>query len=380
MLDALRYGIIGSGMMGQEHIRNIALLPGAKVTAISDPHGHMREAAASLAVEAKTFSDHRQLLDSGLADVLVIASPNHTHAAILADALCGEWPIMLEKPLATTLADSARIAAMARGRKAPVWVAMEYRYMPAVARLIELAHSGAAGPIRLVSIREHRYPFLNKVGHWNRFARLSGGTLVEKCCHFFDLMRLVLRDEAVRVFASGAADVNHRDESYGGETPDIIDNALVVVDFAGGARAMLELCMFAEGSYFQEEIAAIGDAAKLEAKVPGPGRFLPEGEERQGEFIVSPRATKTPMREITHVDPGVLSAGDHHGSTYFQHLRFMGIVRNGGEPEVTVEDGLRAVEIGLAAEQSVKSGQPVQVGGPSLVETRDKTGAGGFAA
>jgi predicted dehydrogenase len=380
MRDVLRYGIIGSGMMGQEHIRNIALLPGAKVTAISDPDAEMREAAAALAGGAKAFSDHRKLLESGLADVLVVASPNHTHASILADALCGDWPVMIEKPLCTNLADGERIAAMARARKAPVWVAMEYRYMPPVARLIELAHSGAAGPIRIVSIREHRYPFLHKVGQWNRFARFSGGTLVEKCCHFFDLMRLVLREEAVRVFASGAADVNHRDESYDGETPDIIDNALVVVDFSRGARAMLELCMFAEGSFFQEEIAAIGDAAKLEAKVPGPARFLPEGEAREAEFVVSPRATKTPMREISHVDPGVLSAGDHHGSTYFQHLRFMGIVRSGGAPEVTVDDGLRAVEIGLAAEESVKTGQPVRLGGPSVVDMPKERSAGGFVA
>lgn len=365
MHEVLRYGIIGAGMMGQEHIRNIGLLPGAQVTAVSDPDPHMRAASATLAGDAQAFADHRQLLDSGLVDVLVVASPNQTHAAILADALTGDWPIMVEKPLCTTLADGARIAALAKGRKAPVWVAMEYRYMPPVARLIELAHSGAAGPIRIVSIREHRYPFLHKVGNWNRFSRFSGGTLVEKCCHFFDLMRLVLRDEAIRVFASGAADVNHRDERYDGETPDIIDNALVIVDFAGGARAMLELCMFAEGSHFQEEIAAIGDAAKLEAKVPGPARFLPEGEAREAEFVVSPRATKTPIREISHVDPGVLSAGDHHGSTYFQHLRFMGIVRSGGDPEVTLHDGLRAVEIGLAAEESVKSGQPVSLRGAS---------------
>jgi predicted dehydrogenase len=357
--DVLRYGIIGAGMMGQEHIRNIGLLPGATVKAVSDPDRPMREASAALAGGAETFSDHRQLLRPGFVDVLVIASPNHTHAAILKDALSGEWPIMVEKPLCTTLADGAQIAAMAKGRKAPVWVAMEYRYMPPVARLIELAHSGAAGPPRMLSIREHRYPFLTKVGDWNRFSRFSGGTLVEKCCHFFDLMRLVLRDEAVRIYASGAADVNHRDERYGGETPDIIDNALVVVDFGRGARAVLELCMFAEGSFFQEEIAVIGDAAKLEAKVPGPARFLPEGEGREGEFIVSPRATKTPVREITHVDPGVLSAGDHHGATYFQHLRFLGIVREGGTPDVTVDDGLRAVAMGLAAEDSVKSGQPI---------------------
>jgi hypothetical protein len=51
----------------------------------------------------------------------------------------------------------------------------------------------------MLSIREHRFPFLTKVGDWNRFSENTGGTMVEKCCHFFDLMRLITRSEAVRV-------------------------------------------------------------------------------------------------------------------------------------------------------------------------------------
>jgi predicted dehydrogenase len=45
----------------------------------------------------------------------------------------------------------------------------------------------------MLTIREHRFPFLSKVGDWNRFNRNTGGTFVEKCCHFFDLMRLILK-------------------------------------------------------------------------------------------------------------------------------------------------------------------------------------------
>ena len=63
--------------------------------------------------------------------------------------------------------------------------------MPPVARLLEEVRGGALGTLRMVAIREHRYPFLKKIGDWNRFARNTGGTLVEKCCHFFDIMRLI---------------------------------------------------------------------------------------------------------------------------------------------------------------------------------------------
>ena len=120
----------------------------------------------------------------------------------------------------------------------------------------------------MLAIREHRRPFLPKVGDWNRFNRNTGGTLVEKCCHFFDLMRHVTQHEPVRVLASGGQDVNHLDERYEGERPDILDNAYVIIDFDDGIRALLDLCMFAEQSQHQEEIVATGDGGKLEAFVP----------------------------------------------------------------------------------------------------------------
>ena len=233
--------------------------------------------------------------------------------------------------------------------------------MPPVQALLDAVRTGEAGRLQMLSIREHRFPFLPKVGDWNRFSRRTGGTLVEKCCHFFDLMRLILRSEPVRVYASGAMDVNHRDERYGGEAPDILDNAYVIVDFADGTRALLDLCMFCEGSYWQEAIAATGDRGKVECFIPGPSRFWPGGAERHSELERSPREPKSPQRRTVDVDPAALAAGDHHGSTYFQHLRFNRVVREGAPVEVTLEDGLRAVRIGLAAEQSAREGRAISL-------------------
>jgi predicted dehydrogenase len=157
-------------------------------------------------------------------------------------------------------------AAEARDRScgAVIWVGLEYRYMPPVARLLREVHAGTVGPPKMVAIREHRFPFLQKVGDWNRFNRNTGGTLVEKCCHFFDLMNHITGDRPVRVQASGAQDVNHLDERYDGEVPDILDNAFVIVDYEQGARALLDLCMFAEASEHQEEISVVGPRGKVE--------------------------------------------------------------------------------------------------------------------
>src|SRR5574341_2181823 len=171
-------------------------------------------------------------------DAVVVATPNHTHAAVLKDLLQTDKHILCEKPLCTTIEDCRWVVDAVQDRRPVFWVGMEYRYSPPVERFVAELRAGAAGTVKMLSIREHRFPFLPKVGDWNRFNRNTGGTLVEKSCHHFDLMRHVLQAEPVRVFASGAMDVNHREERYDGEAPDIIDNAYVVVDFNNGARAL----------------------------------------------------------------------------------------------------------------------------------------------
>lgn len=364
----LRYGLIGAGMMGREHIRNLALIPGSELAAISDPEEVSRaqslaEAKRALGQGPIAFDDHHALLEHPGLDCVVIASPNDTHLAILSDifAIRPGLGILVEKPVCTSLEDCARLEALAKAHPAPIWVAMEYRYMPPVAALRAAVAAGEIGALKMFAIREHRFPFLAKVGDWNRFSARTGGTLVEKCCHFFDLMRLVVGAEPIRVYASGAADVNHRDELYAGKTPDILDNAFVIVDFANGVRASLDLCMFAEGSYFQEEIAATGDKAKIEALIPGPARFWPGGAERHSELVFSARAPKGPVRRQLDVDEAVLKAGDHHGSTYFQHLGFRAAMLEGAQVEVSLADGLAAVRIGLAAERSAREGQAISL-------------------
>lgn len=362
MTDTLRYGLLGCGMMGQEHLRNLALLPGAVVTAIVEPDDGMAERALAFAPEAQRVADVDALLARDDVDALVITTPNFQHADQLLHIMANsKLPILVEKPVCTQLADVAKLRAAAADYPAPIWVAMEYRYMPPIAHFREALGSGVAGSLKMLSIREHRFPFLPKVGDWNRFNRYTGGTLVEKCCHFFDLMRLLLQEEVVRITASGAVDVNHKDERYDGEQPDIIDNAYVLLDFAGGKRAMLELCMFAEGSRYQEELCAVGDTAKLECFVPGPGRFWPEhlGEAPVPKVIHSPRSPAGPVESPIPVDPELLDAGDHNGSTFYQHQGFYKAVTQGAKVDVSVDDGLRAVVIGMAAQHAITTGQAV---------------------
>ena len=361
----VRYGIIGCGMMGQEHLRNIALLPGASVTRIFEPDNTMAHGSLALSPSAQRAANLSEVVTAADVDCLLIASPNFCHAEQIRQiAALRPLPILLEKPACTSLEEAHELAALGQTYPAPIWVAMEYRYMPPVARLAQEVHTARnTGPITMLTIREHRFPFLVKVGDWNRFNRYTGGTLVEKCCHFFDLMRHITRSEPVRVYASASVANNHLDERYPDGTPDILDNAYVLVDFASGQRAMLELCMFAEGARYQEEISVVGALGKVECFVPGPGRFWPEhlGEAPVPKVVISPRHPKGPHELEVPVDPVALAAGDHNGSTLYQHQRFNAVVRGQGAVEVGLHDGLAAVLVGLAAQESARTGRAISL-------------------
>ncbi len=358
---ATHYGLIGCGMMGQEHLRNIALMEDARVLVIYEPDAGMRQAAAPFAPEAVFVDSLPALLDHRPLDCIVIASPNHCHVDQLERIGASvSLPLLVEKPLFTDPGDLARIRVFQRAYRAPVWVAMEYRYMPPLARFIDEVEA-ATGGIRMLSVLEHRFPFLKKVGDWNRFNANSGGTLVEKCCHFFDLMRLILKSDPVRVMASAGQEVNHFDEVYDGRRPDIWDCGYAIVDFANGARAMLELSMFAEGAEYQEVVHAVGPTGKLEVKIPGPARLWSGGPNRRPipHLIRSPRGRCDPVRIDTPIDDTILNAGDHNGSTYYQHLKFRQVVTGSGSVEVSLDDGVWAVLMGQAAQKSAETGEAV---------------------
>ena len=362
-MSMINYGMIGCGMMGHEHLQNIALLEGTNVSVIFEPNPDMALSASRRVPSAMLAASFEDLLDFPNLDCLVITSPNYCHLEqMLRIAQKRPLPLLVEKPLFTSPEDQTAILEFIKTYPLPVWVAMEYRYMPPVKAFTEKVDS-VTGGVKMLTIREHRFPFLNKIGDWNRFNDKTGGTFVEKCCHFFDLMRLIIKSEPVRIMASAGQDANHLNESYAGRVPDILDNGYVIVDFANGARAMLELCMFAEGAEYQEEISAVGPKGKLEAKVPGPGRFWPKelGMAPVPLLVESPRFPKKPVTTEVLVDPIILAAGDHNGATFYQHKLFLDMVRGQKQtPDVGLGDGYKAVIMGMAAQESAATGRVVE--------------------
>ena len=390
-MQQLRVGVIGTGCIGLEHLRNLNLVDSVAITAISDNFEASRTAAmeclSDIGVDTSGVEVHEKytdLLTSPEVDAVVICTPNDHHIEVVRHAFKTGKHCLVEKPLCTdvaacaeaeALADVARAEARAAGRPEPVlWCGMEYRYIPTIAKLISEAESGAIGSLKMLTIREHRFPFLRKVRDWNRFTERTGGTLVEKCCHFFDLMRVILRAEPVRVVATGGHDVNHKSEVYDGRPSDILDNAYVIVDFDNGAKALLEICMFAECSKHQEEISLVGTHGKLEAFAPSHGvkTFDPdEPNFRKGvrnpafldrwDYVDPPPPAD--CGELTEAHVGVearlLEAGNHCGATYEEVKAFADAALGALPPTVTLGDGSKAVLLGLAAHRSIDTGMPV---------------------
>lgn len=395
--------------MGQEHLGNLMALSGAEVVAIADPHEPSRAQMRNLwsggvggsalrgirpgddggdgnpggkngssgpdnpgdtypdnpggnsgpgnpggaRPPLAEFDNHREMLSAGLCDAVVVSTPNFTHLDVMADVFATPCHVMVEKPLGLNVKECLKIMDLAEKANygGLAWVGLEYRYMPPIARLIKEVQDGLVGQLKMVAIREHRFPFLDKVDNWNRFARSTGGTFVEKCCHFFDLMDIIAQARPAQVFASGSQAVNHLDERYGGECPDMLDNAYVVVEYANGVRGMLDLCMFADATHNQEEVVAVGDRGKVEA-------FVPEGivrKGRRGQHWIGDVETQ----EVT--DDRVAFEGGHSGASYLELLAFVEAIAGGREPEVTLLDGLWAVAVGQAGHLSIEKRRPVEM-------------------
>jgi len=188
-----RIALLGTGMMGQEHISYIEGFPDDfRIDFLCDPYELSLEKSIKVMKEfqspefgtslPKLLSSEEELIKHAEEiDLLVIASPNYLHT----DALMrwGKYPItiLVEKPVAVSQNQLDHLEEFSNSSEfnARVWVAMEYRFIPAITKLLSLLPE--IGTLKMVTIRENRYPFLHKIGNWNRSREKTGDTLVEKC-------------------------------------------------------------------------------------------------------------------------------------------------------------------------------------------------------
>lgn len=356
-----RYNVIGTGTIGQEHMRVATLVGGARIHGVYDTAAHSLDVAERNHVAEghdapRRYPDLEAACSDPEADALIVCTPNHTHLEVLRVALAAGKPVLLEKPMATTLGDAAEILRLADAHPAVLQVGLQYRYKAIYAEARhELLERGSIGAPQTISIAEHRPPFLDKVGQWNKFARLSGGTLVEKCCHYFDLMNLFARSAPKRVFAMGSQAVNFIDFERDGERSDILDNASVLVEYENGRQANFQLNMFAPA--FHEEMVVCGDAGRL--RVAETFDFLQGDASRSTIEVQGHEPAARRCSDIAY--PAVVERSGHHGATWFEHAAFLAQLDGEGSDAAGPAEGFWSIVVGVAAERSVATGEPVDI-------------------
>jgi predicted dehydrogenase len=357
-----RFNVIGTGSNGCEHIRMTLAEGRGTIHGIYDPNPSSI-AMAKVSVEQLVPGQELVVYDSLEAacndpavDGLIISTPNYTHLDVLQTASQSSKHIFLEKPMATTIPDAYEMLKISQDYPAVLQIGLQYRYKAIYAEaILEALKRESLGDLKMISIMEHRLPFHDKVNQWNKFSKYSGGTLVEKCCHYFDLLNLFAQARPVKVFAIGKKAVNFTDFAYQDEKSDILDSAFVTVEYANDIQASFNLCMFAPMYY--EEIILVGDQGRLKAHENE--NFLPTGQPRN--YLELTLGTEKPSRISTPCYPTQLQESGHGGATFFEHINLIDNIEGKPTNTATVEEGFWSVVVGAAAEESVKTGQPVMI-------------------
>ena len=356
-----RINIIGTGTMGQEHMYVTALLGEAQVHGIYDEETHSLDIAENEYARYSSkklfrYNDLKSACNDPDVDALFICTPNYTHLDVLKVAMESKKPIFLEKPMATTIEDASEIVRLVDGYPSFIQIGLQYRYK---AQYVEAIHEAlerkTIGDLKTISISEHRPPFLDKVKQWNKFSRYSGGTLIEKCCHYFDLINLFAQSQPKSIYASGGKAFNFIDFSYNGKNSDIDDHAFVVIEYQNGIKANFTLNMFCPD--FSEELILCAEKGRIISSE----KYSPKNDGYSNARIQIELGEDGSSRDSMVSYPSEIEKSGHHGATFFEHIEL--IKKLNGEPSnsATVIEGLWSVVIAGAAQNSIETGSQIDV-------------------
>jgi predicted dehydrogenase len=356
-MGKMNLGIIGTGNRGRLLARSAHRMEGVNMIAAADPYAdNLQKCKSELHDGLRTMSDYHELLAMNDVEGVIIATPNATHTAVALDVLAAGKPIYLEKPMATTIGDCERIMEAARRTGVPLMVGLQLRYSGVYRKVKELIDQGAIGQVRMIWCKEFRIPFNPGAGEWRLSQEASGGSLVEKNCHHFDLFNWFAQSKPVKVAAFGGGNVVYK----GGE---IVDNAWTILEYENGVRANLGLCLFHKSKH-DLEIGVIGDEGMIES-------FF-----KRSEIVVHRHGEKQPQRfsakPVNH---------SGHGGTDFPAMEaFVGMARSwsGGTGETggsgavgesgsgtggaeALQAALDSVAIGIAAELAIAEGRVIEL-------------------
>jgi len=337
--EILRTAIVGLGRLGQRHAQALATrTPGCQLVAACSPLEGEREAARQLASAPRIYSDYQQVLDDKEVDAVVLVTPTALHADQAIAALQAGKHVFVEKPLALNVPDCERVLQVAQQH--PTRVAMV-----GFVRRFDASYLAAHAAVQAGSIGT---PFLVRSqtcdqndpdGFFVTFAPSSGGIFMDCSVHDIDLARWLLgRPKALRAFASGTIALHPGLAACGD-----VDNGIAVVEFEGGAKAVLYASRtMAHGHETSTEV--IGTAGKLLI----------------GEHAARDRVLLSDALGVRHT---VLKDFYERFQDAFatEMADFVAACRGIKPLTLTLSDALEATRIGLAIKRSLETGMPEPV-------------------
>jgi predicted dehydrogenase len=234
--DNVHVGLVGSGFVTAIHAEALRQVPGVVLAGVASPtEGHAARFAAERSIPFHA-TDCRALFDRPEIDLVVLGLPNDLHAEATTLAAAAGKHVVVEKPMALSLAECDRMIAACAKAGVILGYAEELCFAPKYVRLKQLADEGAFGAIHLVKQSEkHDGPHTE----WFYDTRRSGGGVTfDMGCHAVEFFRWMLgakgaKARATHVYAS------MKTQTHGAQT-DGDDEAVLIVDFEGGATGLAE--------------------------------------------------------------------------------------------------------------------------------------------
>ncbi len=335
----VRFCLIGTGRAGLVHAVNIVRrVKDAELVALCDPSQQALQRAAQECPVQRRYDDYREAVRDPQVDAVVIAAPVSLHREIACEAAGRGKHIFLEKPMALSVEECEEINEAAAESGVVLQLGFMRRFDASFLEAKELLDSGELGRVLIVK-STGRGPGLPPP--WIYDVSKSNGILAEVNSHDFDSVRWLAGSEIVRVYAEAA---NLKCAQVRESHPDFYDNAVVTLRFSDDALGLIDGTCPADYGY----------DARVEVLCEKGAIFIGS---------VQDRGVSRVTRDGGVVTRAVSSWRGLFREAYVAEMEhFVRCAMEGVSPRVTGQDGLKAVEAVVAANESIVSGKPVDVG------------------
>jgi len=185
----IRFGVIGTGGMGQGHCNTIRRIRDARVTAVCDIDAAVAEDVGKRH-KVPWFTSHRDLIRSALCDAVIVATPHPVRPPIAVDAMRAGLHLLSEKPLSERISTADRMLATARKTGVAFAVMFQRRTEPALTKAISIVRGGELGKMHRITMisPEYRSQAYYDSGGWRAtWSGEGGGVMMNQSPHILDI-------------------------------------------------------------------------------------------------------------------------------------------------------------------------------------------------